>query len=437
MQASTGPDSAEQAEIARLRAEVAALRAQVAPAEERDSGGRWRPVVSVVMIALGCLTLIPATAAVWLQSVVTDTDRYVETVGPLAEDPDVQAAVTNRITNEIFTRLDVAQIVDEAAQLLAEQGARPRVTASLQGLAQPIAGGVEDWMHGQIATIVASDAFATAWEEANRTAHDSLVAVLTGRTADSGLVVRDDTVSIQLEPLITHVKDALVGAGFTLAGQLPAVDAEFVLFQSDGITTAKSGFRAVDQLGTWLPILAVTLITAGVLVARSRRRALIAAGAGAAVAMVVIGIALAVVRPVYLESLPATANSDAAAAVFDQVVTFLRTTLRTVLVVGLIVALVAFLTGPSTQAVALRRGISGLGARADRRGWRTGPAARWLNGHKRAVQIAVVTAGALALVFWSYPTPAVVLSIAVAAVVLVTVVEIFGATPGQIPPAPG
>jgi hypothetical protein len=433
---SVSPESAseKEAELARLRAEIAALQAGHEPPDRRVTRGRWRPVVSVALVALGCLLLIPATAAAWLQSVVTDSDRYVETVAPLANDPAVQEAVTNRITNEIFSRLDVAQVVDETAQLLAEQGARPLVTSSLQGLAGPIAEGIEDWVRGQVSTIVASDAFASTWTQANRVAHRSLVAVMTGRTPDSGLVVQNDTISIELGPFLTEVKEALVAAGFTLAERIPAVEAEFVLFQSESITTARSGFRAVDRLGAWLPIGAVALIAVGVIVARDRRRALVAAGAGAAVAMLAIGVALAVARPLYLEALPPPVNRYAAAAVFDQVVTFLRTNLRAVLALGLILALVAFLSGPS-RAAALRRGIAGLGRRTEHQGWRTGPVATWLRRHRRPVQVAVVIAAGLALVFWSYPTPAVILSIALIAVVLVAAVEIAGAEPRGGPPA--
>ena len=56
---------------------------------------------------------------------------------------------------------------------------------------------------------------------------------------------------------------------------------------------------------------------------------------GIVLAMLLLGAALALARPLYLDAVPSGAlPSDAAAAVFDQIVAFLRTALRTVLVVA-------------------------------------------------------------------------------------------------------
>ena len=56
--------------------------------------------------------------------------------------------------------------------------------------------------------------------------------------------------------------------GFTLAERLPAVDAQFTIFQSDDITKAQTAFRLLGALNTWLPILALLLPRR-----RGRRRA--------------------------------------------------------------------------------------------------------------------------------------------------------------------
>ena len=59
---------------------------------------------------------------------------------------------------------------------------------------------------------------------------------------------------------------------------------------------------------------------------------------------------------------PAVLPSDAAAAMFDTLVRFIKEALRTLLVVGLVVAVGAFFTGPSTTAVQTRSAFrSGLG----------------------------------------------------------------------------
>ncbi|SEE86751.1 hypothetical protein [Jiangella alba] len=431
-----GLGAGDRAELERLRTEVAQLRAAgtaageapVGPASparaQAAPGGRWRAWLAPVLIFIGCVLAIPATAAVWVDSVVTNTDRYVETVGPLARNPDIERAVTNRVTNRLMQEIDVPGVVKEASDLLAAQGARPRLTSTLNDLAGPIGGAVQGWVHDQVGTVVASDRFADAWTQANRAAHQALVAALTGKNENGAVQVEGNTVSIQLAPVIEDAKQRLVDAGFSRASAIPSTDMTLTLFQSDDVEKAQAGFRLIDRLGTWLPVIALAFIAAGVLVARGRRRALVGAGIGLALAMLVLGAALTIARPVYLGALPPEVDDAAAGALFDQVVSLLRTTLRMVLAAGLAVALVAWLTGPSPQAVAVRRGVARLGDVGTGWGWRNSSTAVWLRRHKRPVQIAVLSVAVLVFVFWNYPNAAVVLGILLIAGVLLAALEL-------------
>src|SRR4051794_24083391 len=58
--------------------------------------GRWRAPTAAVLIVIGCILAPLAVTAVWANRQVSDTDRYVETVAPLAKDPAVQAAVATK-----------------------------------------------------------------------------------------------------------------------------------------------------------------------------------------------------------------------------------------------------------------------------------------------------------------------------------------------------
>ena len=69
--------------------------------------GRWRPWVAGVLIACGALLAPLSVCARWAHDPVAETDRYIERFSPLATDPAVQAAVIDRITTEIITRLQV------------------------------------------------------------------------------------------------------------------------------------------------------------------------------------------------------------------------------------------------------------------------------------------------------------------------------------------
>ena len=60
-----------------------------------------------VLIVVGCVLAPLAGVAVWARNQVTNTDRYVRTVAPLAADPAIQAAVADQITAQVFSYLDV------------------------------------------------------------------------------------------------------------------------------------------------------------------------------------------------------------------------------------------------------------------------------------------------------------------------------------------
>ena len=82
-------------------------------------------MVATLLIVIACILAPLAGVAVWSKNLITNTDRYVTTVAPLARDPAIQAAVADKITAEIFARLDVAGITNQAVDALAERGLPP------------------------------------------------------------------------------------------------------------------------------------------------------------------------------------------------------------------------------------------------------------------------------------------------------------------------
>jgi len=99
--------------------------------------------------------------------------------------------------------------------------------------------------------------------------------------------------------------------------------------------------------------------------------------------MLPLAAGLLIFRGVYLNSVPASVlPADAAAALFDTFVRFIKEGLRTILVLGLIVAGGAFLVGTSVTAVKPAppsgRAWAGSGPKARRRACAPGLQARGL-----------------------------------------------------------
>ena len=439
----------ERAELERLRAEVADLRSQASTAAAADIDQpvvptprprrqRWRSVVATLLIVIGCILAPISVVAVWTKNLVTDTDRYVATVAPLASDPAIQSAIADKITAEIFTHLDVAGITNQAVDALAERGLPPLIATQLHALSQPLSSGVQSFVRDQVGEVVASEAFANAWLTANREAHKALVAALTGDTRE-GVTIENDTVSINLGPIIQEVKQRLIDRGFELASRIPNVNPSFVLVQSDYIAQARGAFNLLNAIGNWLPVVALFFLAIGIYVAKGHRRALVGVGLGLAGGMLALGLALALFRTIYLNELPlGVLTRDAAAAFYDTLVRFLRLGLRMVLVLGLVIALAGFLTGRSTTAVRARagltRGIGWLRGGAEQAGFRTGPVGAWVYTYKKVLWVAVIAIAALVLVFWDQPTGRVVLGITLGVLVALVIIEFLGRPPSPAEP---
>jgi hypothetical protein len=431
------------AEVTRLRAEVARLERQLhagPPEPAASQGGWWRvPIIAICLVLVGVLAPL-SILATWAHDEVADTDRYVETVAPLADAPEVQAVVTTRLTDRIMGLLDVEAVTQDAIDALADRGLRPRAVAGLTALSGPLTQGVENFVGNQVERIVSSDEFADAWAQANRVAHDQMVAVLTGETGEA-VEVSGGAVQLNLGVVIDRVKERLLDAGFTLASRIPQVSAELTLLQSAELARAQTAFRLLDAAARALPVIALILLGVAVAVSVRRRRTLTIGALVIAGSMVALGAALNFFRIVYLDAVPSDRiPADAAAVIFDQVVEFIRLNLRALLVISLAVAFVAWVSGPEKSPAAVRKGTSrafdAVRHRRDTAGLGTGPVGEFLYTYRVTLRIVVLGGAVLVYALADHPTGAWTLGVVAVAGLILLVFELLAGRPAVTPQTP-
>lgn len=429
-------------ELEQLRARVAELEGELqkaqAPPPPVARRHRVQSGFAALLIVLGCVLAPFSVVSVWASTQMSSTDRWVATVEPLVHDPAVQSAIADKVTVAILDNVDVQVLATQALTLLADRpNVPPRLAAVLPGLAVPITNGVENFIGTQVDKAVASPAFATVWDQANRVAHQNLVNLLEGNQ-NGALSAQNGEVTLNLAPIIAQVKQRLVTRGFTPAAQIPAIDKSFVLVKSDAVTKAQGLYRLLNNLGIWLPIIALALLAGGIALARRHRRALAAGAFGVAGSMLVLGVALAVARVLYLNAVPSDVlSAQAAGDVYDTLVRFLRYSLRSVAAVGLVVGLGSYLTGPGSGAARTRAAFSGgigwLRGGAERAGMQTGVVGTWTYAHKRWLRIGAAVLGAVVLVLWSQPNVPVILTITGIVLLALAVIEFLGRPPAPAP----
>ncbi len=419
-------DGARESELEALREENRRLAAQLeqfsdsdAAVRERVKGKRLRRL-SIALAVIGALLLPPSVATVWLRNRVLDTDIYVETVEPLASDPAIERAVANRVAEEVSSAVDLES---EIQGLLPEQAAP---------LAAFIANGAEGLIDDLALKAVESDQFKTIWEAANREGHAALVAILTGRDGDV-LDFSDGEVTLDLGGLVNTVLGGVDDAtGLDLASRVPddAVDAQFVLFQSQELADAQSAVKLLDTLSWLLVVLTLACLAGAVLVAPDKRLGFRRIGIGISVSMLLTLIALALGRQAYLNALTGVVESGAAAeAAFDIITNFLRAALRAAFALGVVFFVAAWIVGPSRSAARVRGWGAALSVQVDARtGERDlGPVPRWVRDHLGALTWAVLATAGIVVVLWQRPTGLVILVIAGITALLVGLLRLVAA----------
>lgn len=413
--------AALQARIHELEAENEELRRRSAeiPESAPVRTGRGRNAGAIALALIAALLIALAVPALWLNRMVTDTDVYVETVAPLAEDPDIQNAVAAAASDAIIETVDAQTRLE---QLLPE---------NLQILAVPAGQAVNQFITKQSLNLVQSDQFAQLWEKVNRVSHQALVSAVTGR--DTGAVgVEAGVITLDVGVLASELKTRLEDAGLGLASRIPTdIDRQIVLYESPALAQMTSVFDVIARVALMLPVLGIALAAAAVGLAANRRKAVLWLGGTVAVFAILPLQALYVSQTFVTSQLYelAAIPTPAAESAFEIIFRDLVTADRALIALGIVLWLGALLAGPARWATALRSGLSGgIGGLASH--LELGGFGAWVRARKRALRVAGFAL--VALIALLLPPPRSVASVVMLAIgylVWLLLVEFFGAEP--------
>ncbi|MFB7635443.1 hypothetical protein ACFC0M_31445 [Streptomyces sp. NPDC056149] len=279
-------------------------------AEARCSPGRPRRARSLAggaLLVIGALLLPLSLAAVWARAELTDTDRYVATVAPLAGNPAIQDAVVHDVTNGVMPHVRLDGLLK----------AVPR--AERPALRRKFTLGIREFVDKQVRQVVTARTFPALWTGVHRTAHRTL----DGTLATSG----NAPVTLDLAPVLARVRHQLTGnaLGIDIVRHVPPTGTSIVLLKSPDVPHFRTGFRAARTGARLLPPAAALCLLAGLLLVRRRRRALVGTALGCALACALLSATLALLRARLLNALPTAVSRPAADAYTDALTASLRT----------------------------------------------------------------------------------------------------------------
>ncbi len=377
-------------------------------------GPRWRRVGVYVLAVLTCLSILTSSVGVWAHRTLLNTDSWVNAVAPLASNPDVTDALAKEVTTQLLTVINAQQLAENA------------LPDKAKVLAAPLTAAVGQFVERTVAELLQTDTFKTFWVEANRRLHSRAVKVLRGDT--KAVLTDGGTVQLNLLPLIadalrfiqgnapgllgdastvpditvdTPVDEARQQLSTALGRTAPPTFGVITVFQSDKLKAAQDAVSLFDKITIGLVVATVLLLIATIALALDRRRILIVLGLGTVVA---IALAAAVINAIKGQVLDLITDPQARLAARTTVTTMvnrLHLITDALVAIGLAVALIAFLTGGSRLAVAIRRGtVHGFRAITGRVDPANQPKAlTWLQGHVVEARWAGAVLGVLILFF--------------------------------------
>lgn len=350
-----------------------------ASSDDRASsrGGLWRSILAALLIGVSVIAAPIAVLGSWARIQLVDTERFVRTFAPLADDPGVQALVTTQVMHGIDENLDIDGLVDDAFSGLGGLGLPSRAAGALSHLAAPAAEGVRSMIQSRVETVVDSPQFASLWEGALRQSHGRAVAVLQD---EAGAAVRVDegaTLSLQIGVVNQAVKAALINQGFDFASAIPDIDGSIPIITASSLLVVQTVYTIAVRAAYWLPWVLLGLAGLGIALARNRTRSLSWTGLGLATSLATLAAGIGVSKRFFVSTVsPSVMPAETSTLLFNQLTEIISASILTLVVVSLVVAVGAWFAGESRYARAIRDAAdSGFGAvrsAAGRHGLSTG-----------------------------------------------------------------
>lgn len=349
-------------EIDQLRTRVAELELenqQLLEPERRPRMGWARTLLATILIVVGVISAPVAVISAWARAELVDTDSFVATFGPLAQDPAVQAMVADQATAAILDQVDIESWVSDLTEGLRGLGLPPKTEAALSLLEGPAAMGIETMIGGVVTEIVTSPNFADVWSQTLRVTHAGAISVIQDQEGNAVALAQDGTLTVQLGVIVSAVRSELIDRGVGFAQMIPEIDKEISIVQADALTQVRTGYQWVTVIGYWLPVVTFVLLAAGVVVARRRLSALTWASGGLAAIFLGLAFGLSIGKAVFLgEVSPAMLPADAAGAMYSQLTRVLFSASVTCAILAAVLCLISWACGSYRPAVALRSAVA-------------------------------------------------------------------------------
>ena len=331
--------------------------------------GRGRLIAARVLTVLGVIFAIVTIISGYLRWQAFDNDTFSNTAEELIANPTIRAQVASRLTEELFTRVDVAAEIEA------------RLPDDQKALALPLASAIQSGGARVADELLSRPRVQELWVLAATQAQRQLERVLDD---DTGAVSTENgKIVLDLRPIVIQLGDQVAIIG-NIAQKLPDDTGRIEIVDANRLELAQDLTGLFKAVAAWIWILPFALWAAALWLARGRRRIELRAIAVGAILGGVFVLALRSVAGGYLvdDLTPRESGKPAVQAAWDILTSLLADGAWSLVLLGAVALVGVWLAGP---------GRSGTWAR----GQLAPVFARW------ELTYGIVATGLLLLVWWA------------------------------------
>jgi hypothetical protein len=319
--------------------------AQAPPAPSRGESPpltRKRAIAVWTLVVVASILILVSSLTIWVKRQALDTNAWTDASGQMLANDEIRQQLSIYLVDTLFSSADATARIQQALPPN-RQALAPVISGALQNVAVQAADRILETPKAQ-----------ALWEDANRRAHQNLIAVLNGDDVrrfqtENGQVVLD------LGPLVQRLSQRFGIQASPDAGKI-------TILQSGQLKTAQRALKAIKVLSAFLIVLVLFLYGLAIYLARGHRRRILRATAAS---FLLVGVLVLVVdrltQGAVVGSLIKTdAIRPAGNAAWGIATELLRDVAFALILYGVAGLIGAWLAGPTRWAVAARRRLAPL-----------------------------------------------------------------------------
>jgi hypothetical protein len=306
---------------------------------------RWRRFTIWTLIVVTSLIAVVGISTLWVKRQVLDNKSFSDASAKVIADPEVRAALSTFLVNELYDNVDVAAAIESKLP----EGVKPIAGTLAGALRQPATNAIDQ--------ILARPRVQQLFINAVSVAHEKLVNVLENKTG-RGISTGEGVVTLDLHELVIELGQQ-IGLSDEALAKIPADAGVITLMKSDQLSALQKGVKLIHVLSAWLLIAVLLLYALAIWLARGHRRETLR-NVGWAFAIVGLFVLLIhrAVGNYAIDALVQPVNKEPAHRVYLIESSILRQIGIATVAYGLIVVVGAVLAGPTRWATSIRRHLA-------------------------------------------------------------------------------